>query len=181
MTNTKPILAIDPGSKQSAWLLYDAQGQRILAMAIQPNRAVLSVTRNGIDDHPPRTAELAIEMVGHYGSGMSVGKDVFDTVRWIGRFQEAWEHGGGEVHLILRKTIAARLCGMARAKGTNIRQAIIDRFPATGGGTIPQIGTKPKPGPLYGVKTHLWSALAVALAWAELRDEALRAALGEKE
>jgi hypothetical protein len=45
----------------------------------------------------------------------------------------------------------------------HVRQAILDRFPGTGGGKTPQIGTKKQPGPLYGVKGHMWAALAVAL------------------
>jgi hypothetical protein len=28
-----------------------------------------------------------------------------------------------------------------------------------------------KPGPLYGVSKHIWSALAVAVAWAEQQDK----------
>jgi hypothetical protein len=46
-----------------------------------------------------------------------------------------------------------------QAKDANIRQAILDRF----GGKEKAIGKKANPGPLYGVKSHLWSALAVAL------------------
>jgi len=59
------------------------------------------------------------------------------------------------------------LCKNNRAKDANIRQALLDRFPATGGGKAPQIGTKKQPGPLYGVTSHLWSALAVAVTWAD--------------
>ena len=45
----------------------------------------------------------------------------------------------------------------------NVRQAIIDLFPPTGGGKCAQIGTKGQPGPLYGVSSHAWPALGVAL------------------
>ena len=57
------------------------------------------------------------------------------------------------------------LCGTPRAKDTNIRQRVIDIFPATGGGKTPQIGTKKEPGPLYGVTSHCISALAVGLTY----------------
>jgi len=57
------------------------------------------------------------------------------------------------------------LCGVMKAKDGNIRQALIDRFPATGGGKIPQIGTKAKPGPLYGFSRDKWAALAVAVTF----------------
>ena len=42
-------------------------------------------------------------------------------------------------------------------------QALLDLFPRTGGGATPQIGTKGKPGPLYGVSSHAWAALGVAV------------------
>lgn len=41
--------------------------------------------------------------------------------------------------------------------------ALLDLFPRTGGGATPQIGTKAKPGPLYGVSSHAWAALGVAV------------------
>jgi hypothetical protein len=42
-----------------------------------------------------------------------------------------------------------------RAKDQNIRQALIDRLGPP--------GTKKNPGPTYGVTSHMWSALAVAV------------------
>ena len=58
------------------------------------------------------------------------------------------------------------LCNSVRAKDSNVRQALLDRFPATGGGKTPQIGTKSKPGPLYGFSKDMWAALGVALTFA---------------
>lgn len=60
-----------------------------------------------------------------------------------------------------------RLCGRAAAKDKQIRRALIARFPATGGGAEPAIGTKKASGPLYGVKDHCWAALGVAVAYAD--------------
>jgi hypothetical protein len=48
-----------------------------------------------------------------------------------------------------------------------IRRRLIERFPATGGGSIPQIGTKAQPGPLYGVSGHCWQALSVVVTGLE--------------
>lgn len=103
---------------------------------------------------------LAIEMVASYG--MAVGREVFETVRWIGRFQQAWSNPEA-VRLVYRKDVKLHLCGSSRAKDPNVRAAILDLFPATGGGATPQVGTKGKPGPLYGVSTHAWPALGVAI------------------
>ena len=68
---------------------------------------------------------------------------------------------------VYRSEVKMKLCHSMRAKDGNIRQAIIDRYPATGGGAIPQIGTKNQPGPLYGISKDLWSALAVAITYEE--------------
>ena len=103
---------------------------------------------------------LAVEMIASYG--MPVGKEVFETCLWIGRFVQAW-HAPELVKLVYRKDVKMHICGTTKAKDGNVRQAIIDLYPASGGGATPQIGTKAQPGPLYGVSSHAWSAIGVAL------------------
>jgi hypothetical protein len=151
------ILAIDPGTTQSGWCLFN--GQRVLAGGVLENGHLLYDLQDQYNTLV-RADALAIEMIASYG--MAVGKEVFETVRWIGRFQQAW-HSPDAVQLVYRKDVKMHLCGTPRAKDGNIRQALIDLFPATGGGKTPQIGTKAKPGPLYGVSTHVWPALGVAV------------------
>lgn len=151
-----PILAIDPGTEQSGWCAFD--GEHVIASGVMPNAELLIYLqrqRFGING-----CRLAIEMVASYG--MPVGREVFETVRWIGRFQQAW-HEPDDVTLVYRKDIKLQLCGTTKAKDSNIRQALLDLFPRTGGGKTPQIGIKSKPGPLYGVSSHAWAALAVAV------------------
>jgi hypothetical protein len=169
----RKILSLDPGTFETGWCKYNPDTHKVEAMGIDRNEAVLSLlyTQGGHD------TDLVLEMVGHYGTGMPVGKEVFHTCLWIGRFIEAWGHLWGdpatqgfacnEASLILRKTITTQICGVAKAKASNIRQALLDRFPATGGGKTPQVGTKKQHGPLYGVKSHIWSALAVAITFKE--------------
>ncbi len=150
------ILAIDPGTDISGWCLFD--GTRVRDSGVADNYDLLRwVTES-------RAQTLAIEMVASYG--MPVGRETFETVRWIGRFQQAWAHPE-EVKLVYRKDVKLYLCGSLKARDANIRQAILDRFARTGGGKTPQIGTKSKPGPLYGVSSHAWSALAVAVTVAD--------------
>jgi len=175
----KPILAIDPGTRDSAIVLYDPacdcydSGCGCVADAvILPNPQI--VRRISADG---RKVDLAIEMFDYLGQ--DVGRDVFTTVLWIGRFVQAYyscprvisssdpsllPH---EVCLVHRREIKMHLCGTMRAKDKNIRQAIIDRF----GGKEKAIGKKKAPGPLYGVKSHEWQALAVALTYHDRRKK----------
>jgi len=90
---------------------------------------------------------------------------VFETCVWIGRFIQAW--GRGE--FVYRKEACVELCGSAKAKDPNIRQALIDRWKPTGGGKTPQVGTQSKPGPLRGISGDQWSALAIAVTYYETR------------
>ncbi len=154
------ILAIDPGSEKSAYVVYNKG--LIINCGIRENEDMAETISGGwgLVDH------FAIEMVASYG--MPVGKTVFETCVWIGRFIQAW---GDDYTKIYRKTdVCMHLCHSTRAKDSNIRQAIIDRYSPSGGGKTPQIGIKSKPGPLYGVSKDIWSALAVAITYSEIYE-----------
>lgn len=153
------ILALDPGPEQTGAVWLD--GGRVVAADVAPNAQLVELVRR--DD----SALLAIEMIASYG--MPVGREVFETCVWIGRFQQAW-HSPAAVRLVYRRDVKLHLCGDPRAKDANIRQALLDLFPRTGGGATPQIGTKGKPGPLYGVSSHAWAALGVAVTVAGIRE-----------
>jgi len=150
------ILAIDPGPEKSAWLIYD--GESIRQCGIDHNHWV---SRTFSKVYSWQEFVPVIEDIECFG--MPVGRDVFHTVRWTGRFAESF--GGAEY--IGRREVKLHLCNSARAKDANVRQALIDCFPRTGGGKTPSVGTKSQPGPLYGVKSHLWSALAIAVTWCD--------------
>lgn len=145
------LVAIDPGSEQSAILWLD--DGRPAGFRIEDNNSALSRIRN---EHGWGRSHLAIEMIASYG--MPVGKEVFDTCVWIGRFIEAW---GGPYTLVYRREVKMYLCGNNTAKDGNIRQALIDKY----GGQEAAIGKKKTPGPLYGISKDVWSALAVAVTW----------------
>jgi hypothetical protein len=146
------ILALDPGTTQTGWVLYDAE--QVVDSGVAQNPVMLEMVRCS------DAGTLAIEMIASYG--MAVGREVFETCVWIGRFQQAW-HSPESARLVYRRDVKLHLCGSPRAKDPNVRQALIDLFPATGGGKVRQIGTKAQPGPLYGVSSHAWPALGVAI------------------
>lgn len=143
------IVAVDPGPEQSAILSFD--GESVTDALILPNAELVGELARSDAGY------LAVEMIASYG--MPVGADVFETCVWIGRFLEAWGHDGSASR-VYRKEVKLHLCGSLRAKDSNIRQALIDRF---GPGKERAVGNKACPGPLYGIKSHLWAALAVAV------------------
>lgn len=145
------VFAIDPGTKQSGWALLD--GAHVVDSGVHANHDMLRWVQAG-----QGADALAIEMIASYG--MAVGRDVFETVRWIGRFQQAWRDPEA-VRLVYRQEVKLHLCGTPRAKDANIRQALIDQLG-------PQ-GTKKAPGNTYGVKSHAWAALGVAVTAAALK------------
>lgn len=91
--------------------------------------------------------------------GMPVGNESVETMLWTGRFIQAWRSPESVV-LIKRSAVKSNLCGTQKAKDSNVRQAVIDRLGPP--------GKKSKPGPTYGVTSHAWQALAVALTASDL-------------
>lgn len=151
-------LAIDPGSTRSAYVIYE--DGVILESDLCKNKVLI----NRMAGHFLVLPDImAIEMIASYG--MAVGKTVFETCVWIGRFIEAWDPRPH--NRVYRIDCKMHLCHNTHAKDSNIRQAIIDRYPAIGGGKCPQIGIKKQPGPLFGVSKDIWAALAVGITFDE--------------
>jgi hypothetical protein len=152
------ILAIDPGDVQSAWMLYDEKEKIPVKFAKEENDIVIGK----LPDLREEAGTLAIEMIASYG--MPVGKNVFETCVWIGRYWQMWVAMGGEVDLVYRKDVKMHLCHSMRAKDSNVRQAIMDRY---GGSRKAAVGTKKEPGVCYGIANDIWAALGVAITWSE--------------
>lgn len=154
------VLALDPGTTQTGWCVYCACGTSecgIQDSGVMPNPEMLAM----LQTRRRAGMQLAIEMIASYG--MAVGREVFETCVWIGRFQQAW-FDPSAVRLIYRKDVKLHLCNSPRAKDTNVWQALVDKFGPP--------GTKAAPGALYGVKSHARAALAVAVTALETKQEA---------
>ena len=148
------LLAIDPGPVESAFVFYDTDTGQPTEFGKQENWIIRDWMSDLDRDHL-----IAIEMIASYG--MPVGAEVFQTCVEIGRFIELW---GDELHVrVFRRDVKLHLCGLARAKDANIRQALIDRY----GGKDRGVGRKANPGPLYGITGDVWAALAVAVTVAD--------------
>jgi hypothetical protein len=144
------ILAIDSGTDQSAFVQYDERKKQIMDHGILPNPEMRQILIGREYDL------VSLEMIASYG--MPVGATTFKTCVWIGRFIEL---ARTPIRLVYRKDIKMYLCGSMRAKDGNVRQALIDLL-----GTQ---GTKKDKGPTYGISSHSWAALAVAVYTANNR------------
>jgi len=138
------ILALDPGSDKTAFVVFE---DSVREFGILPNEEMLERLKENCFGGATR---CAIEMVACYG--MAVGREVFQTCVWIGRFSERTSL---PVTLVYRKDVKMHLCHTMKAKDANIRQALIDMIG-------PQ-GKKASPGPTFGMSSHTWAALGVAI------------------
>jgi hypothetical protein len=166
------VLAIDPGNVESGYALIDLASRRPVEVAKAPNEEVLDRLLELCIGDPweeePGVQHIAVEMVASYG--MSVGKDVFETCVWIGRFQQLADVYAAKVpcDLIVRKDVKMHHCGSTKANDSNIAQALIDRFAP--GEPNRGKGTKAAPGFFYGFRADIWQAYALAVLVADRID-----------
>lgn len=141
------ILGLDPGTTETGIAVWCPDRRVVRDSRIVPNENLILMLSSLPYD------KIGIEMIASYG--MPVGREVFETCVWIGRFFQRFKSLGVEPKLIYRRDVKLFLCGTTRAKDANVWQAIVDAHGP--------VGTKKNPGPLYGVKSHARAALAVAL------------------
>lgn len=157
------VLAIDPGNIKSAFCIMDANSLKPLDFGILENNELQEYIRDTIFDEADHAA---IEMVASYG--MAVGKEVFDTCRWIGRFEEQL-HRKLLFHptLVYRMEEKTHICHSSKANDANIRRALIDRFARHDFKNGK--GVKKNPDWFYGFGKDVWAAYAVGLTYIETR------------
>jgi hypothetical protein len=154
------LVAVDPGTVQSAYCVYThGLEPKDMEAAIVPNRDLERRLGELAAELDARPSVLVLEMIESFG--MAVGASTFETAVWIGRLISAW---GGQYTLIGRRAVKLALCRSARARDANVRQALIDRHGP--------LGRKKEPGPTFGFRRDMWSALAVATAYADMLADA---------
>ena len=150
------ILGIDPGNSMTGYAVIEMPQLKLIEFGKVDNEVFREKLPSIKADH------TAIEYIASYG--MPVGKDVFDTCVWIGRFIERLFPTIPTY--IFRRDEKLELCGNPRAKDANIRQALINRF-ATFDFKNGK-GTKKQQDVFYGVSKDVWSAIAVAVTYYDL-------------
>lgn len=162
------VFAIDPGNEESAWCVMNDQYQ-LLDFNKQPNKDVMSNLLYLLKDHSTSVSlvdNVVIERVASYG--MPVGREVFETCEWIGRFAQEAEKEV-PVQYIYRRDEKLYLCFDSKAKDANIRAALIERFAKHD--LKNGRGTKANPDYFYGVKADIWAAIAVAVTYLDMQKE----------
>lgn len=162
-------LAIDPGNIMSAYIVWD--GATVYDRGKIPNKdifAILSRWKKEVD-------VLVIEQIAFQG-GMA-GQTVFDTCRWIGKFEREWEiiTKGKDIKLVSRSTVKShhkilklnprtKIDKLYCAKNdSEVRKALINRFGAPGTKKSPNLVT-------YGIVNDIWSAFAIAVYWVDINQ-----------
>ena len=151
------LLAIDPGNVESAYCIIDKSTYKPVVFEKIDNNEFREKLLGELRYYPIES--VAIEMIASYG--MAVGASVFETCVWIGRFIETIKCPN--TYYIYRKEEKMNLCYSMKAKDSNIRQALIDRFG--------NVGTKKEPGWFYGFKKDIWAAYAVGVTWLDKQKE----------
>lgn len=155
------ILAIDPGPEKSSAVVWDAEAERVVEGGDQEENAGIVVR---LRNRPPAgCGVLVIERPVIMGKNATAA--LLETSRWAGVFEGSWP---GIVDRITYHRVRSHLTRCVNANEATVKQSLISRFSPSGFGPQGK-GTKANPGPFYGVTGHMWSAVAVAVAWWDLR------------
>ena len=157
MKTVLKIIAIDPGPLDSAYVLWDG----INVESGLPNNGEFMEL---FETYDFGCQALVIEKVECFG--MPVGKSIFDTVFWSGRFCQRAVENGQYFYRVGRRDVKLHLCGTARSKDSNVIQALVDRFAPYEKNKGK--GTKKEPGFFYGFRKDIWQAFALAVTWWDL-------------
>lgn len=153
------VLCLDPGPFETGWMVLNRSLELPIEHGIDSNEYVDNVLISRARTEL-KAEHLAIEHICNYGR--EVGQEVFDTAMWVGRFVRSFD---GPFTLCFRPYIRMHLCHSMHAKQAQVNSVLKDRY----GGK----GIKKNPGKLYGVKDHIWSALAIGTYFSDQVDMGL--------
>lgn len=167
----KYIVGIDPGPCNSGLTILDTDswGLRYAWWGNNKNlvQTVISVIPTEIKDKPL----ISYERMRQYEIG--AGASVFESCKWYGRFVESFYRDYGSHIRVMSLTspdVKLALLGLSNPSNAKVlvKRALCERFPQSGNGSSPAVGTKACPGPLFQMRSsegsrHCWDALAVCV------------------
>lgn len=165
------LLAIDPGDVESAFVFIDVDTYKPLYFKKTENDTMYYLMDEYIESYKYNdkfSLSVACEMVASYG--MSVGKNVFQTCVAIGELSMYFGlMHDTNVEYIYRKDETMNLCGSMRAKDSNVRVALIDRFAKFDFKSGK--GTKKNQDWFYGFSADIWAAYACGVTWIDIKKK----------
>lgn len=180
------VLAIDPGPTHSGVVLLarvpSAVGGFEIAfldaeMENHKVRGTLSSWSQGDQlgrDIPQAGSQrVAIETIMPYGA--RVGMETFETCFFIGELKLlTWQRIGANARLINRHQVKSHICQTTKATDADLADALRVKF----GVSKKEAGKKGSP--LFGVKSHSWAALALAVTFMETDDPSSLTTVGQR-
>lgn len=151
------ILSIDVGTTETGYCLMDKDTYKPIKFGKIGNEELLKIVKEEKYD------ELVYEEFQSYG--MPIGVSTITSITWNGRYIQSALDRGKKVNFVYRKDEKMNLCHSMKAKDSNIRQALIDRFGV--------VGTKKEKGFFYGFKKDIWAAFAVGCTYLDKQKEEL--------
>lgn len=149
------ILALDVGTKDSAYCYIDEITYKPVNFGKINNNDLLEIVKEG------KYNKMIYEGFACYG--MPVGQSTITSIEWNGRYKQIALDLNKEVDVVYRSEEKMNLCGTMKAKDSNIRQALIDRFG--------DVGTKKNQGWFYGFKADIWSSYAVGVTYLDRSEK----------
>jgi hypothetical protein len=146
-------IAIDPGPTTCGVVVYDTDAQRVTQAHAE---LVWPDVRRLLSDHLLNSGVVCERTQAGPPSG-----DVVRTTEVVGRVMEWCDSTRTPLELVYRREVLATLGVSARGpKDALVRATLIDLH---GTSKALAVGTRFAPGPLYGVTSHAWAALALAV------------------
>jgi hypothetical protein len=150
---TATIFAVDPGPTTCGAALLSGGEVLWTTKGATVEDLCNALWLHGIQRTPD---VVLIERVQSYGQA---GRHLLETSESVGRLLQAALSGGHRVVLIPRRLVCKALDVSGAGKDAQVAEACR--------AILGPKGTKANPGPTYGVTSHGWQALGLALAYRE--------------
>lgn len=167
MAKEKCIIALDPGTTETGICIMRKSDYKPLLAKKIGNREVIKTLRE-----PNANWEIDVVCIEMFASfGAIVGRNVFESCTWLGRFVQVCLDMGYKVHQIYRKDEKMWICGTMKGNDSLIRHNLVDRF-AYDTSNLGK-GTKKEPGWFYGFRADIWSAYAIGVTYLDMENHDL--------
>jgi Holliday junction resolvasome RuvABC endonuclease subunit len=153
------LVGVDPGPTTSGLVVYDVDDRKVLRSYA---RADLAQVRMEIEELSGVFGPMEGEVVCECTQAGPPSTSVVKTTEVVGRVMERCHMARVPCHTYYRREVLQALhCARKGNKDSLVRVALIEMH---GGDKRTAVGNKKNPGPLYGVSSHAWQALGVAIA-----------------